>query len=317
MKAEEILRNAPGNIPKDTLMRYIYIELGKIYRRDVNFFYGTDQDKNKIYNGKNHFNIEDVDIICKSIGRIYAMIFEQAGIKAKCVNKETKSPFPHIDIIASPDDGINWYYMNPMDDLYRIQGGLKTQRYGTRTTKYDGLSYYTEDQLRKMDEQIGYTYRGVYMDEFFDMVRSEFLNKAKIKEHIRRERPDLSNRDISKDFLLEYKIDFMMRFIAEFEKMQGYIELKKYQKEIFGRLLNKTERRKIKIRNICGQNGDKTKMQSVIELCLENRHFYYITQKGTNNYRKMNAEQMLDYMEKDEFHFLKEKRNLEMPEERE
>lgn len=315
MKVEEILANAPKDISKQTLMRYIYLELGKIYRRSTKFFYGTDEEKEKIYNAK--LNNQDTNIICKSIGSIYVEIFKQAGIQAECVNKETKSPFPHIDIIASPDDGKHWYYMNPMDDLYRIQGNLRTQRYGSKTSKYPGLDSFSEEELKQIDTKLGYTFNGMYMDEFFDMLRTEFMNRAKIKAHILSENPNLTNRDLSKDMLLEYKLDFIFKYITEFEKMQGYIELKKYQKEIFGRLLNQTERRKIKIHNLCNLKEDKDDMQSVVEVKTENRHIYYVTKKGTNEYKKFTAEEMLDYMEEKESHFLKEKRNSDRPEERE
>lgn len=318
MKIQEILKNAQRNVSKELQMRYIYLELGKIYRRNVNFFYGTDAEKAEIYNRNFNINGDNIDIICKSIGKdIYVKVFEQAGIKAKCVNKETNSPFPHIDIIASPDEGKHWYYMNPMDDLYRIQGGLKTQRYGSRTLKYDGLDYYTEEQLREMDNRLGYTYNGMYMDEFFDTVRAEFMNRAKIKKHILEARQDITKRDLTKDFYIEYKMDFTMQHIAEFQKMQGYIELKKYQKEIFGRVLTQVEKARIKIHNLCNSQNDKTNMKSVIEVCLDKGHIYYITETGTNEYKKFTAEQMIDYMEKEEWHFLKEKRNLEQPEERE
>lgn len=318
MKVEEILKNAPKDVSKDVLMRYLYLELGKIYRRDTRFFYGTDEEKEKIYNQEFDLNGKNIDIICKSIGKdIYVKVFEQAGIQARCVNKETTSPFPHIDIIASPDGGNHWYYMNPMDDLYRIQGGLKTQRYGSRTSKYDGLDYYTEEQLREMDNLLGYTYRGMYMDEFFEMLREEFMNRAKIRRHVSQENPELTKREVNKEFLLEYKIDFILQHISEFEKMQGYIELKKYQREIFGKMLNKAEREKIKIHNLCPRDEDKTNMKSVIQVSLDKGNIYYVTQMGTNEFRKMNAEQMLEYMENEEWHFLKEKRNLDRPEERE
>lgn len=315
MKVEEILANAPKGISKVTLMRYIYLELGKTYKRNTNFFYGTDEEKEKIYNGKKVD--EDTSIICKSIGEIYVKVFQQAGIQASCVNKETKSPFPHIDIIASPDGGEHCYYMNPMDDLYRIQGRLKTKRFGNKTSKYKGLDSFSEEELRKMDGQLGYTFKGLYMDEFFDMVREEFMNRTKMKEYILEQNPQLTNRDLTKDMILECKLDFIMKYITEFEKMQGYIELKKYQKEVFGKLLNQTERRKIKIHNLCNPKEDKNDMRSVIDVRLEDKHIYYVTRKGTNEFIKMTAEEMLEYMEDFEWHFLKEKGNLDRPEERE
>ena len=316
MKVEEILAKAPKDASKHLLMRYLYLELGKIYKRDTRFFYGTDEEKEKIYNSMTKID-GDTNIICKSIGEIYVKVFEQAGIKAKCVNKTTNSPFPHIDVIASPDNGEHWYYMNPMDDLYRIQGGLKTQRYATKTSKYEGLDSLSEEEIRQMDDELGYTYHGLYMDEFFEELRKEFLERSKMKSHILNEHPNLTNRDLTKDFLLEYKLDFLIQHITEFQKMQGYIELKKYQKEILGRVLNQTERRKIKIRNLCGVAGVPQNMQSVVEVQFEGRHIYYVTKKGTNEYMKMTAEQMLDYIENSDSHFLKERRGLDRPEERE
>lgn len=174
MKVEEILKNAPKDVSKDVLMRYLYLELGKIYRRDTRFFYGTDEEKEKIYNQEFDLNGKNIDII-----------------------------------------------------------------------------------------------------------------------------------------------DFILQHISEFEKMQGYIELKKCQREIFGKMLNKAEREKIKIHNLCPRDEDKTNMKSVIQVSLDKGNIYYVTQMGTNEFRKMNAEQMLEYMENEEWHFLKEKRNLDRPEERE
>ena len=58
-------------------------------------------------------------------------------------------------------------------------------------------------------------------------------------------------------------------------------------------------------------------MQSVVEVQFEGRHIYYVTKKGTNEYMKMTAEQMLDYIENSDSHFLKERRGLDRPEERE
>ena len=47
MKVEEILAKAPKDASKQLLMRYLYLELGKIYKRDTRFFYGTDEEKAK------------------------------------------------------------------------------------------------------------------------------------------------------------------------------------------------------------------------------------------------------------------------------
>lgn len=133
MKIDDIIANAPTGISKELMMRHLYLELGKIYKRDVKFFYGTDEQKMEIYNRQIDLKDEEsLSIICKSIGKSYVEAFRRVGITARCFQKETKSPFPHVDVIATPDDE-HYYYMNPMDDLYRIQCGMQTKRYGSKT----------------------------------------------------------------------------------------------------------------------------------------------------------------------------------------
>ena len=312
MKIDEIIANAPKGLPKNYMMRYLYLELGKIYRRDIRFFYGTDADKIEIYNQE--VDLEDektVDIICKSIGRIYEEAFRRAGIQAKCVSKTdsktgSKSPFPHVDMIVEGENG-KQYYINPMDDLYRIQMGAKTKRFGTKTEKYEGLDYFEEDEIKKMDDTLGYTYHGMYMDEFFEMLRKEYLDRMKI--HILNERPDLTNRDLTKEFLLEYKLDFLFQFINSGKDMRGYIELVKYYKEIFGQLLNKTERRNIKKYNICHQDKDNNLMQAIFEVQLGEKIVYYVVSNDSNDYKKMTPIELIKYMEEGEWKFLKDRKD--------
>lgn len=223
MKIDDIIANAPKGLSKNYMMRYLYLELGKLYRRDTKFFYGTDKDKIKIYNQEVDINDEKtVDIICKSIGEIYQEAFKRVGIKSRCISKAesttgSKSPFPHVDMIVEGEEG-KLYYMNPMDDLYRIQMGAKTRRFGTKTEKYEGLDYFEEDEIHKMDDALGYTQYGMYMDEVFEMLRKSFLDRSKMKQHILNEKPDLikqgiTNRELTRDVLLEYKLDFIFKFV--------------------------------------------------------------------------------------------------------
>lgn len=315
MTINEIIENAPEGLSKNYMMRYLYLELGKQYRRDIQFFYGTNQEKIKIYNQEIDLQKdgEIVDIICKSIGRIYQEAFRRVGIQSICISKAdsktgSNSPFPHVDMIVEGENGKK-YYMNPMDDLYRIQMGGKTKRFGTKTEKYDGLDYFEESEIKQMDDVLGYTYHGMYMDEFFEMLRKEFLDRSKMKAHILSKRPELTNRDLTKDFLLEYKLDFIFRFVHSAKDMKGYIELTKYYKEIFGQLLNKTERSHIKKYNIAHRNQNNQEvMQAVLEVKLEEKTVYYVLSNGSNSYTKLTPVEFIKYMENGEWMFLKDRR---------
>lgn len=52
MKIEDITSKVPEEASKNKKIRNVYLELGKFFRIDINFFYGTDEEKIKIYYAK-------------------------------------------------------------------------------------------------------------------------------------------------------------------------------------------------------------------------------------------------------------------------
>ena len=56
---DKIIENMPKNLEVNTQIRYIYLELGKIFKKDIAFFYGTDEEKQKIYDMEADMNFSE------------------------------------------------------------------------------------------------------------------------------------------------------------------------------------------------------------------------------------------------------------------
>ena len=170
---DEILANMPKDLNKNTQIRYVYLELAKKFRKDIAFFYGTDEEKSVIYpkDPKVDFsNQETLEIICRSSALIYKYVFSKIGVDVQLVEKPTKFPFQHVDLIITGEDDKK-YYLSPMEDLFRIQLGMRTKRFGSKTDKFNDmenvgeLSSFSEEEVKEMDNKLGYTYKGTYMDD--------------------------------------------------------------------------------------------------------------------------------------------------------
>lgn len=60
-----------------TIVRYVYLEMCKLFSYDYKYLYGTQEEKNEIYNKQpNIKNIENYDIVCSSWCYIARSIFK-------------------------------------------------------------------------------------------------------------------------------------------------------------------------------------------------------------------------------------------------
>lgn len=310
-KVDEIIKRMPKDLSEIEIMRYLYLEMGKIVRRDVKFFYGTDEEKEKIYH--KDITLEEMDnneIMCKHyVNVILLYAFEKVGIKAESVNKETKSPFPHIDIIVTTRDNKR-YYLNPIYDLEKIQMGLKTKCFGTLTNKYQNIDLIPEEEIRRIDEKLGYCEHHMYMDEVMSRIREEMLNKKTVRNYIKKENPEIQFKNLDRKKLQEYELDFLGNELSEIRNVTGYIELKQYYKDILNRVLNKTEKKNITYHDcLYGNklNGDKMKL--CIELKKKEESVYYLFSNKESGYEKLTEEMWQE--EKKKMHIIKPKQTIE------
>lgn len=305
---EEMINNMPPDLNKDEKMRYVYLYFGKKFKKDVNFFYGNDDRKNAIYNkdvdikSKNSFSV-----ICKSIAQIYLEAFRRVGIEAELIqNNSSSSPIKHVDLLAiGENDAV--YHLNPMFDLFKIQMGCKTVRFANRTQKYPELnfSFMSDEKLKAIDDKLGYTWHGMYTDEFFDTLREEILNKGKFKRHLKEVFPNFDSRNLTRDFCTQYKLEFILQHLDFSNCFSGYIEAKNYYDYIRKNMFNRTEQKNISRRTICKKN-EKGRRDYFVLFDFKNSqdyHTYYIVD-SSGKYNK--TTDIVEFMSSNDFQFIKD-----------
>ena len=198
---EEMKNNMPQDLNKDEKIRYVYLYLGKKFKKDVNFFYGAKKRRSIIYNkdvdikSKNSFSV-----ICKSIAQIYLEAFKMVGIESELIQMNysklsvekdsSESPIKHVDLAVKGENDL-LYHLNPMYDLFKI----------------------SDKKLKKIDDKLGYTWHGMYTDEFFDTLREETINRSLLKTHIKEVFPNIDPRMITRDFCTQYKLEFILQHL--------------------------------------------------------------------------------------------------------
>lgn len=314
---DKIIENMPKNLEINTQIRYIYLELGKIFKKDIAFFYGTDEEKQKIYDMEADINFsEKLSIICKSSAKVYQYAFSKLGIDSELIKKPTNSPFQHIDLIVKGENNKK-YYLSPMEDLFRIQMGMRTKRFGNKTDKFkdlDGigeLSYFSEEEIKEMDSVLGYTFKGMYTDDVIDMIRDEALSSKILYPLVIEKYPKYKERAIPKDLYATFKIEFLLKFMNYRNKLNGYIEYKDYIDYMLNAITNRRERKKIKRTTIYKTKEDGSKdLKALINVSTEKGHIYYILTNDKRGYVK--TDDIADYMLKNDLQFIRDsKRDLE------
>ncbi len=169
-------------------VRFAYVELGKYLQKNTDFFFSVDnklqgnnlsfEEIEKIYN-------EDVvlstSVICKSSSVLLKTILDRLGIESKLV-KSMNNSIPYedngnkIDIyhwfLAVKDSDGEYFFCTLSSDLPYVQMDMETKHFGTHIPYkkklsdgtlqqvYEGEEIHNKvigtDELRKVDEEIGY-----------------------------------------------------------------------------------------------------------------------------------------------------------------
>ena len=315
---DEILANIPKDINKNTQIRYVYLELAKKFRKDIAFFYGTDEEKSVIYakDPKLDFsNQGSLEIICKSSALIYKYVYSKIGVDVQLVEKPTKSPFQHVDLIVTGEDNKK-YYLSPMEDLFKIQLGMRTKRFGSKTDKFNDmenvgeLSSFSEKDVKEMDDKLGYTYKGIYMDDVVAMIREEALSSKILKTLVLEKYPEYEGKQIPKDLYAKFKVEFLLEHMNYRKKLKGYIEYKDYFDYMLNAVLNKKERKRVKRTTIYKLKEDGTKdLKILINMSTDKGHMHYVvTNESKMGYVK--TTDIADYMLKHDYQFIKDSKRV-------
>lgn len=307
----KIIKKMNIEFPNDELSeiekaRYLYVELGKLLKFDINYISLSDRKSEDVYWRPVDFDrIDDNKYICRQIAEIYAELLKRVGINAKrhfrtmgqVIDEYFDSTGRHAYTVMKLSDGRK-IIADLVYDLPFIQKGLETISFGTSTENRDDIDLLDPTEVYEIDKKIKYmsqidqkTLTYVYSDEFYRMVRKEIENPEILKEYVDSTYPEEDRNDI----LARYKLDAISRFFV-LEKL-GFREGKMFLKKLFQDFF--TEEEKLKIRK-CDliTEGERphfygeTKMMQCYALDRGNGKFDYYMYVTGNNLERMSKDKV-------------------------
>lgn len=265
-KIDNIIKNMPQNLSQIEKAYYIYLELGKIVSESPQFVFTNKEGKEKHYN-----DMIDSEYygICKSISELYVSILrdKRIGVSADLVKKSPESPITHIDTILKIN-GKN-YITNLISDLSRIKTSRRVnsfcldlsrpvkdpilkeenESYLKRLEDYYGkIESLTRQDIEKLDKKLGYSFfipkvskeneRGIYTEDTIELLRRDMNNPELFKKYV------LHNKDVSKEELLKYKLDYIFENInklTDYKSSMNYLENIRYYLYVAKKILSPEE----------------------------------------------------------------------------
>ena len=167
----EYFNNHPNFAEAEKVM-YVYLDLGKKFKFDQDFYFGGSKQRKKIYE---HSNFNDYleesfdknTIICKSSAKICQHIFNSLGIKCLVQTDDYDlRKYKHVYNIIVPKDSSESYSIDLQNDIENIEFHAFPKNFGI--SLFDQKSYVIPTQEQKrMHQKFGYVSdEHPYMDEY-------------------------------------------------------------------------------------------------------------------------------------------------------
>lgn len=253
------IKKFSGDLYEMAIVRYVMKEISKIFYRDYTFFLDKENvnARNDIYNKEIDLNnIQDFNIVCKS----YCNIIKEVLKKNYEIDSELVSPFDdkfrHVDLIIKTKKG-NRYIVDPLTDLIEMQVGLRTNNFASKkyydslyTGTIGNISFIEEKELEEIDDSIDYKKDGVYLDDFFKLLRMKLNN---IEEILQKDESVaiklLGEKYNGKQFSDSEKTDLKLRFISKYlnnrKNLNGIVDLLMFSNIVIKNIFTEEEQEKI------------------------------------------------------------------------
>lgn len=304
-KIEEIIGDIPEGLNDIEKIRYIYLKLGKYFVYNINFVINENEDtkQKKVY--KKEINLEKIHTrkyVCSQIAYALASSINKMvpGVSAETMYRanheldedEEYSETEHMATKIKTKNGEK-YLLDLTLDLFRIQNNLQTKEFGFSSYIDDDYDIISLREAREMDNKIGYTFNGIYMNEFINQMKKEMLDDELVKEYV------IGNniQKINHDTILKYKVDFILKNLDL--RDNGPTEAKDFVVYALEEILTDSEQKRVKQFNLY-KKGDTSKMGVALRLiCGEDRYYYLRKEEG--NFREVNLNNICEMIQNDDW----------------
>ena len=285
-KFSNILKKIPNNLTQIEQARWLYIELGKHFKYDMNVFYLPSEKLGETYNKKVDVDREYFEkTLCKTINEIYIELLKRLKIKSELKTFDGDYEYNHVGTVIKFDDGLE-IFTDLTVDLYRIQNGLKTNNYGYSSPEgvYDILS---RIEMKKIDDKIGYTYLGLYMNDFIEIIAEEMKNQEFVEKYL--------PKNYGEGHVVADKFEFMLKQIP-FEKL-GYVEARNFLMYLIDTVFTDCEKQKIKQYDLY-RELENDEREFINCIAINEQKIKFFIQEENKNIQKVDKEKMNEMFEK-------------------
>lgn len=257
---------------KDYIIRYLYVALAPFFQKDPKYFLADDETKLKEF--KQGFINRGNNIVCSTLVDYYIELFKDFGITAKKI-AVTDTTIPLYAMIVKGDVG--FYLLDPINDLFNNQYGLKTKYFSKIPNEriklqYPFLSELNPKYISYMDKKLLIFKR---IDSYFDYLHDLFLAQNKIHTLFGVKRDDY-------DLLFQRTMEFANSNLINLGNVPGPIEREMVYTYIKRRLFSKNEKKKIEI--YLTNNGNTLTPLIKYISPIENKSTTYIEEKKEDHY---------------------------------
>ena len=327
---KRILEEMPKNLSDIEKVRYVYLKLGEIF--SYNRYYLTEDNSRYLRDIYNDFLTIDMiengdyenklEVICKQISEITSQTINSIPrerndqiLKSKVIGYRDREE-NHVAILTTI--GEKNYYLDLYRDLYKIQKGMRTTHFAPKEesiehakTRYSRIEQdldeikcetIPQEELEKMDNKLGYSMNGLYMDEVIDMLKEEMTKEESWKKYI--DEFDTKKTPEKEDVIARWKIDFIFKHVKNNKLEQnemGIVELNKFYKRIYESILNEKEKKDNKLVGIeisLKNQENRLEKSMLYEIRRKDANLYYIYDKKQKRMVEIDEEN-IEKLEKD------------------
>ena len=312
-----------GSLSELEKARYLYIEIGKKLRFNLNYISESERKTEEVYLENIDLNdIEKNEYTCRQISMIYAEALRKVGISAEVISKpkteEQKKWDPreslHKYTVVTLKDGRK-FIADLVDDLAFVQKGMETLHFGRdEEPLIEGLSTIDKEELLKIDSKIGYAYpkdiynsSQVYMDDFIQMVKQDMENEEHFKEYIQASYSKEEAEKFRNASMIKYKFDIIGRYFDT--TTLGAREGKRFLERVLKEFFTEEEQKEIssysettehKKRFEPGPLGKTELVNCFVWQKGENEYEYYLYEEG-KNLRRIDKDELTEFLKREHY----------------
>ena len=171
-----MLDDMPEGLSDIEKLRWIYIKVCKRFSYDLEYWSKLDKSKSIFY--KSIDDIKDNKVVCSTISEIFTRLSKKAGLDVKTLVVDEYGydyGFQHGHALNEVNINGQKVYCSLIYDLEKVKFGAMTRGFMIDDIEEEmGETAISDEDLQAIDDKIGYTVNGFYIEDVVGMMQDEF-----------------------------------------------------------------------------------------------------------------------------------------------